>query len=171
IRLPHCAPNKGNGDRSRTALLPIVDLARRRDGRSHAMKAIVLTCDRFRAMTEHMILRYQQLWPDHPFIFRVPYQNLRGTETPRTEYTKTPDQIRATVLELIADLDDEEGVYWCIDDKYPIRLIIDKIETLMADALQSPEISGLLFCRFRVTLSDAKLTLDPGKIGSKSGDV
>ena len=149
----------------------LVDLAARRDGRSHAMKAIVLTCDRFRAMTEHMILQYERLWPNHPFVFRVPYQNLRGTETPRTEYTKTPDQIRATVLELIADLDDEEWVYWCIDDKYPIRLIVDKIETLLADALQSPEMSGLLFCRCRVTLTDPKLALYPGKIVSTSGDV
>src|SRR6187397_1047533 len=43
------------------------------------IKAIVLTCDRFRAITRHLILKYERLWPDHPFIFHVPYQELRGT--------------------------------------------------------------------------------------------
>jgi hypothetical protein len=33
------------------------------------MKAIVLTCDRYRALTEHMIRKYEELWPDHPFVF------------------------------------------------------------------------------------------------------
>src|SRR5947207_7291583 len=40
------------------------------------MKAIVLTCDRFRAITEHMIRQYETLWPDHPLVFLVPYLTL-----------------------------------------------------------------------------------------------
>src|SRR5262245_11358604 len=32
------------------------------------IKAIVLTCDRFRAITRHLILKYERLWPDHPFV-------------------------------------------------------------------------------------------------------
>src|SRR5947208_9104041 len=139
--------------------------------RASPMNAIVLTCDRFRAITEHMIRQYAVLWPDHPFVFRVPYQRLRGPATDRLEFRRTPENIRATVLELLSDLDDEEWVYWCIDDKYPIRLVVDKIETFKADALQSPEMSGLLFCRCRVTLTDPKLALYPGKIVNMSGIV
>src|SRR5436309_2291082 len=30
------------------------------------IKAIVLTCDRWRAITRHVILKYERLWPDHP---------------------------------------------------------------------------------------------------------
>ena len=135
------------------------------------MKAIVLTYDRNRAVTEHMILKYEQLWPDHPFVFRVPYQNLRGPDTARLELRRTPENLRATVLELLDDLDDEEWVYWCIDDKYPIRLITDKLERLIRDALQSAEMSGLLFCRCRVTLTNPKLALYPGKTVSASGEV
>ena len=135
------------------------------------MKAIVLTCDRFRAMTEHMILQYERLWPNHPFVFRIPYQNLRGTDTDRTEYRQIPENIRATVLELLRDLDDEEWIYWCVDDKYPIRLVTDKIERLISDAIQSPEMSGLLFCRCRVTLTNPKLALYPAKMISSSGEV
>lgn len=135
------------------------------------MKAIVLTCDRFRAMTEHMILRYERLWPHHPFIFRIPYQHLRGSDTPRTEYVETPPSIRATMLKLLADLDDEEWVYWCVDDKYPIRLLPQQIERLLADIAGAPEMSGLLFCRCRVTLTNPKLALFPEKHVSASGEI
>src|SRR5712691_1441198 len=135
------------------------------------MKAIVLTCDRFRAITEHMILQYERLWPNHPIVFRIPFQNLRGANTDKSEYRQTPENIRATVLELLSDVDDEEWIYWCVDDKYPIRLVTDKIERLISDAIQSPEMSGLLFCRCRVTLTNPKLALYPAKMISSSGEV
>src|SRR5205809_71793 len=35
------------------------------------IKAIVLTCDRWRAITRHVILKYERLWPGHPFVFHV----------------------------------------------------------------------------------------------------
>jgi len=87
------------------------------------LKAIVLSCDRYRAITEHMILQYERLWPDHPFVFRIPYQRARGLDTKRTTYRQTPEDIKGTVLHLVADLDDEEWIYWCVDDKYPIQLV------------------------------------------------
>jgi hypothetical protein len=135
------------------------------------MKAIVLTCDRYRAMTEHMILQYEKLWPNHPFVFRIPYQNLGDAATERTEFLKTPDSIGETVLQLIADLDDEEWIYWCMDDKYPIRLMTEKIAGLIADAVRSPEMSGLLFCRCRVTLEDPERALYPQKSTNSFGDA
>jgi hypothetical protein len=122
-------------------------------------------------MTEHMILQYERLWPNHPFVFHIPYQNLREDETSRSKYTKTPENIRATVLQLLSGLDDEEWVYWCADDKYPIRLVLDKIETLISDAVQSADMSGLLFCRCRVTLTSPKLALYPEKRVSFYGEV
>jgi hypothetical protein len=137
----------------------------------HKMKAIVLTCDRYRAMTEHMILRYEQLWPNHPFVFRIPFQNLAGTETERTNYVRTPGDLRATGLHLIADLHDEEWIYWCIDDKYPIRLITEKIVDLIEDVTRSPDMSGLLFCRCRAVLESPKLTLYPKERVNSLGDI
>ena len=135
------------------------------------MKAVVLTCDRYRAITEHMILQYEKLWPNHPFVFRIPYQNLGGAATGRTEFLKTPESIRETVLQLIADLDDDEWIYWCVDDKYPIRLMTEKIADLIAHAVRSPEVSGLLFCRCRVTLEDPERALYPQKSTNPFGDV
>src|SRR5919204_1255058 len=126
------------------------------------MKAIVLTYDRHRPITEHMILQYERLWPDHPFVFRVPYQNLRGSNSDRITYVKTPGgkpaDIPASVLQLLADVDDEEWVYWCMDDKYPIQLTTEKIARLISYAMQSPKMSGLLFCRCRQLLKHPKRT-------------
>src|SRR6266704_5193779 len=128
------------------------------------IKAIVLTYDRYRAITQHLIFQYERLWPDHPFVFRVPYQELGGLDTERVRYFTSPSGIKATVLHLLADIDDEEWIYWCVDDKYPIQLVTNKIEDLISHAMRSPEVSGLLFCRCRATLANPKLTLYPHKI-------
>ena len=139
------------------------------------MKAIVLTCDRFRVMTEHMILRYEQLWPDHPFVFRIPFQKLREPDSERVKYIEapggTPAKIPGSILRLISDLDDDEWVYWCSDDKYPIRLITNKIVDLIDDATHSSDMSGLLFCRCRAVLDSPKLTLYPKERVNSLGDI
>jgi hypothetical protein len=135
------------------------------------MKALVLTCDRYRAITEHMILQYDRVWPVYPFVFHIPYQELRGSDTDRRKYLKTPANIRATVLQLLDTVDDEEWIYWCVDDKYPIQLVVDKIERAISDALESSDMDGLLFCRCRVTLSDPKRALFSGEHKGKSGIV
>ena len=135
------------------------------------IKAIVLTCDRYRAITEHMIFQYDRLWPDHPFTFQVPYQKLGGTDTERVKYLAAPSDIKGTVLHLLAEIDDEEWVYWCVDDKYPIQLVTDKIASLISHATRSPEVDGLLFCRCRATLNNPKLTLYPHKLKNPFGDI
>jgi hypothetical protein len=135
------------------------------------MKAIVLTCDRYRAVTEHMILKYKELWPDHPFVFRIPYQELAGRATASSEYVKTPPDIRETVLQLIADLDDDDWIYWCVDDKYPIQFALGKINQFVEDAARSPSISGLLFCRCKALLRKPNETLYPEEWRSSFGDV
>ena len=125
------------------------------------MHAIGLSCDRYRALADHMLFKYAQLWPDHPFRFRVPYQDLAPTSpNGRVTYTKSPQPIKATVLGLMGDLDDDELVYWCIDDKYPISLDLPRITSiyrwLTTDA--AANIDGLLFCRCRGMWLDQCLT-------------
>jgi hypothetical protein len=118
-----------------------------------------------------MILKYKELWPDHPFVFRVPYQELGGRATASSEYVKTPPDIRETVLELIADLDDDDWIYWCVDDKYPIELVRTKIDQFVEDAIRSPTLSGLLFCRCKALLRKPDVTLYPEERRSSFGDV
>jgi len=135
------------------------------------IKAIVLTCDRYRAITEHMMFQYDRLWPHHPFIFHVPYQELGGVDTERVKYLAAPSDLKRTVLHLLTEIDDEEWIYWCVDDKYPIQLITDRVGTLISHAVRSPEVDGLLFCRCRATLNNPKLTLYPRKVKNLFGDV
>jgi hypothetical protein len=134
------------------------------------MKALVLTCDRYRVMTEHMILQYERLWPGHPFQFRIPWQELGGKDSPAREYVKSPAPIKATVLKLLEDLADDEWVYWCLDDKYPMRLAVDSIQALLPDIERMKDLDGLLFCRCRETLDKPELTLMPGVRSGPSGE-
>ena len=135
------------------------------------VKAIVLTCDRYRAITEHMIFQYHRLWPDHPFVFHVPYQELGGVDTDRVKYLTAPSDIKGTILQLLMNIDDEEWIYWCVDDKDPIQLVTDKIANLISHATHCPDLDGLLFCRCRATLNNPRLTLHPRKIKNPFGDV
>jgi hypothetical protein len=135
------------------------------------IKALVLTYDRNRVMTEHMIFQYARVWPNHPFVFHVPYQELGGEETERTHYVRTPKNIKQTVFHLIGGLDDEEWIYWCMDDRYPIQLKIDRIEPLIAHGLKSDKMSGLLFCRCRRLLKRPEQTLFKRKWVNPDGEV
>lgn len=117
-----------------------------------------------------MIFKYDQLWPDHPFVFRIPYQELGGP-TNRCEYVRTPSPIRATALQLIADLNDDEWIYWCVDDKYPIELMLPKIRTFLSSIQDLSEASGLLFCRSKALLRRAEETLFSDERKSPTGDI
>ncbi|MGI9113543.1 MAG: hypothetical protein ACR2FX_00650 [Chthoniobacterales bacterium] len=135
------------------------------------MKAIVLSWDRHRVVTQHMIRQYARLWPDHPFRFRIPFQTLATADNEREQYIQTPPDIPGTVLQLMHDLEDEEWIYWCADDKYPIQLVTQKFTTLFNYVREQPDISGLLCCRCRVTLEKPELSLLPGKRATPDGDV
>jgi len=135
------------------------------------VKAIVLSWDRHRVITRHMIEQYARLWPDHPFVFRIPYQRLRGKNTDREHYIETPADIPGTVLRLINDLDDEEWVYWCSDDKYPIQLVTPKFIELFDHVRLQPDVAALLCCRCRITLEKPELSLFPRARPTANGDV
>ena len=126
------------------------------------MKAIVLSYDKNRCLTEHMIYKYMQLWPDNPFIFRIPCQTCAGIRGSNREYIESPSDIKGTVLSLLSDLDGDEWIYWCIDDKYPINLDLHAVRTIIGwiDTLEDTSTSGILFCRPDKLLKDKFLTGD-----------
>jgi len=120
------------------------------------MNAIVLTYDRNTVLTEHMIKCYEELWPDHPFTFRIPFQDdKRCVPAPRREYIRSSPAIKATVLTLLQDLDDDEWIYWCIDDKYPIKLIVDAYNNIQKNIgeMQS-DIYAISLCRAKKLLDE-----------------
>lgn len=118
------------------------------------MRAIVLTYDKYVKITDHMIQNYMTIWPDNPFIFRVPYQTypsfLKDKYQDKVELIETDRKIKATLLRLIEDLDDDEWIYWCIDDRYPINIKIDDVSYISNWILNTPPsvLSGVMFSNF-----------------------
>lgn len=93
------------------------------------MKAIVLSFDKQSGLVELTYKKYMELWPDCPLQFRVPYNGKSTNKSyeyfktkKNVELVKTPVDIRSTMQTLLNDLDDDEWVYWCIDDRYPIEI-------------------------------------------------
>jgi len=117
--------------------------------------ALVLTYDRNRIFTEHMILKYNELWPDNPFCFHIPYQNdtlVKATQ--RYKLIQSKAGVIETLWSLIDAMEPEHWVYWCIDDKYPINLAIEPIKAMTAMVMseQLEGVDGFLFCRARALL-------------------
>jgi hypothetical protein len=124
------------------------------------MKAIVLTYDRYRCLTEHMIHQYRLLWPDNPFTFRIPCQQLPDRNQAGREYIQCPPDIKSTVLALLDGLDDQEWIYWCIDDKYPVTLDVNGMESIMRwiDSTGNIQADGILCCRPKKLMKQKRLT-------------
>jgi hypothetical protein len=128
--------------------------------RAQRMRAIVLSCDRYAPMAAHMVRTYRMLWPDHPFVFRVPYQDAASWpdawRDPAIELVPSPAGIVATIETLLRDLPDDEWIYWCIDDKFLIDLDVAAVARLHRWLLQvdDPAVTGLIFCRCRMLLRD-----------------
>lgn len=133
------------------------------------ISSIILSYDRNTSLTEHMIESYDDLWPDHPFHFHIPHQNLVDLNHHKRVYIQTPSDIKTTVLTLLQDFADNDWIYWCIDDKYPIQLDINSME-LVSDWIQSgadPDVSGILLCRTRKLLEPENLTGHAITIGNQ----
>lgn len=94
------------------------------------MKAVVLTCDKNIKIADHTIYTYEKLWPNNPFTFRIPYQQypdfLSEKYGSKVELIKTDSPIKATVLKLLEDFDDQEWIYWCMDDRYIVQLKVQE---------------------------------------------
>jgi hypothetical protein len=135
----------------------------------HKIPAIVLTYDRNKSLVDNMTKSYEDLWPNHPFIFHLPYQNTTDSNVRNRIYVKSQPEIKATVLSLIKNFDDDQWIYWCIDDKYPIKIDITSME-LISNWIQSggnPDVSGILLCRTRRLLEPENLTGHSIKIGNQ----
>ena len=119
------------------------------------MKAIVLTYDKYHGIADHMINTYMLIWPDNPFTFRVPYQKyptfLKKKYQNKVEFIKTDKRIKQTLMSLIEDLSDDEWIYWCMDDRYPISLNIYDVLSIYNWILNTApsDLSGIMFSNFQ----------------------
>ena len=117
------------------------------------MKAIVLTYDKYQAFSSHMIQCYLDLWPGNPFEFFVPYQdehvrlNFEHKFGEKVRMVRSPSGIVDTMRTLLADLNDDEWIFWCMDDRYPISLKLDEIIPIYEyiNSSSSIDISAIMY--------------------------
>jgi hypothetical protein len=94
-----------------------------------------------------MVKRYEMLWPDNPFTFLLPYQEILPPHHDKIIGVNTPASIKATVLTLLKDIPDDEWIYWCIDDKYPEQLNTGMLNHIYKEIIlpDNSQFDGVLF--------------------------
>tara|TARA_R100001126_G_C4851055_1_gene161998 strand:+ start:54 stop:800 length:747 start_codon:yes stop_codon:yes gene_type:complete len=91
------------------------------------IKAIVLSCDRYHKITDHMIETYQKLWPTNKLKFLIPWnkvypQFLVDKWGDKIKLIQTPVEFKPTIDGLLKNINENEWVYWCTDDSYLVDL-------------------------------------------------
>jgi hypothetical protein len=120
--------------------------------------AIVLSYDENHIFVDNLLFKMQKLWPNSGMIYRIPYNSERPTylvmkyKGLELELIKTPSTIKETVLSLIADLHDNDWIYWCIDDKFPFDINKRKAQQTLNWVRQEKDeiICGVSFAKVRV---------------------
>lgn len=97
-------------------------------------KALVLSDDAHHVFAWNMIHQYKTIWPTHPFVFYVPYNekapsNRFAVFGDRVKLVQTPRSIAKTYLTLLNGIDPNEMIYFAMDDRYPVQLTTSKIES------------------------------------------
>jgi len=107
------------------------------------VKGIVLSFDPHLEIANLLVETYNRLWPDHRFQFRIPFTNRDPRSIFRAqnvEFISTPPDIRSTVESLLRNLPEDEFVFWCIDDRYPIEIFETTVLRTVRDF--ASEVSG-----------------------------
>jgi hypothetical protein len=126
------------------------------------MYAIVLSFDRQLPFVELMLAQYKRLWLDCPLIFRVPYndsapQGLQNQDC--VELLKSPKPISETMRVLLQDIDDEDFVFWAIDDRYPVKVQEGVLQMTYEWLLANPDVvDAVRFTTSRISVADDSIT-------------
>jgi hypothetical protein len=116
------------------------------------IKVIVLTCDMYHDVTNHMITMYEKTWPDNPFVFRVPWNEvypefIKERWGDKVKLIKTPVEFKKTIDGLTEDLDGDEWIYWACDDVYPIEIEQERCN-IVADWVRNIDDNSILSVSF-----------------------
>ena len=132
------------------------------------MHAIVLSFDRHAAFVELLYKKYMVLWDQCPLNFRVPFNDANSNRSynflknkDNVELIQTPGDIRSTMINLLLGVDDEEWVYWCIDDRYPLELDAESVHGVYTyiGTEPEPELNAIRLFRWREPITTGGLTI------------
>jgi hypothetical protein len=104
------------------------------------VEAILLTHDAQLGLAELVHKTYAHLWPGHPFVFRIPFAHATRAGAfaylaaqANCEMIESPPSITGSMAVLLDGIDDSEWVFWCIDDRFPIRIDGAAVARLVAE--------------------------------------
>lgn len=131
------------------------------------MEAILLTHDRQLGLAELVHKCYAQLWPGHPFIFRVPFSRAGDTGAfsylsaqPNCRMIASAAGIKDSMAALLGGIDSREWVFWCIDDRFPIWLDPARLAQVIPELGTVPdEVEEVKLLRWREPLLEERLVI------------
>ena len=116
------------------------------------MKALCFTFDRNMLIMEYVLHTYFKCWPDNPFVFYIPWNNIQPEHliqqygADKIKLLKTDSAVKPTIRTLLSVVDKNEFVWWAQDDKY----ILDFKDKQMIEDLykfDSKDIGGFMFTK------------------------
>lgn len=116
------------------------------------MKALCFTFDRNMPVMEYVLYTYFKCWPDNPFVFYIPWNNIKPDHlidqygADKIKLLKTDSTVKPTIRTLLSVVNENEFIWWAQDDKY----ILDfKNKQIIKDLYQhnASEIGGFMFTK------------------------
>ena len=89
------------------------------------MKAIMLSYDNNHKYCELTYRMYMDLWPECPYHFYIPWNQREPKyfiSKPNVTLVQCSSRIMPTMQALLANVEDDDWVYWCIDDRFPVSI-------------------------------------------------
>ncbi len=134
------------------------------------MKAIVLSFDKQAGFAELAYKKYMALWPKCPFEFLIPVNNSAKYESfsffskcKNVTLVDSPSDIRSTMNALLSDISDDEWVFWCIDDRFPIKILDLPLLGAMVEMIESgnlDSLNGIKLFRWREDILEKTITIN-----------
>lgn len=97
------------------------------------MKAIMLSYDNNHKYCELTYRMYMGLWPECPYHFYIPWNEREPKyfiDKPNVTLVQCSSRILPTMQALLADVEDDDWIYWCIDDRFPVHIDVSGMEQL-----------------------------------------
>lgn len=116
------------------------------------MKALCFTFDRNMPIMEYVLYTYFKHWPDNPFVFYVPWNNIKPDHlvsqygADKVKLLQTDSAVKPTIRTLLSIAEPNEFLWWAQDDKY----ILDfKNKQIIKDLYQYDDldIGGFMFTK------------------------
>lgn len=115
------------------------------------MKALCFTFDRNMPVMEYVLHTYFKHWPDNPFVFYVPWNNIKPDYLvekygDKVQLLQTDSAVKPTIRTLLSVVQPNEFIWWAQDDKY----ILDfKNKQIIKDLYQhnTPDVGSFMFTR------------------------